>query len=474
VRIVVGYIALLAAALLIAVLVTRQVLLSRLAREIDTALAQEVEELRLLADGTDPETGEPFGVDVEAIFDTFLRRSVPADHEAFYTLVDGELFLASFEAPAAPVSDPDLVARWASVTRPTYGTTDTSIGDLRYLAVPLEDGSGVAGVFAVAYFPAEDRSEVLQVIRIVAVAGAVVLVATAVLAWTLAGRVLRPVRELTDTARTISDTDLGRRIPVSGDDELAELGRTFNEMVERLEQGFGNQRQFLDDVAHELRTPITIARGHLEVLGDDPEERAETVAVITDELDRMNRYVDDLLVLAKAEEPDFLLREPVDVGELLTELAQRATGLGDRRWVVDSVPHPGVLAIVADPGRLTQAVLNLAQNAVQHTVDGDEIGLGADTGLGAGHRTVRLWVRDTGPGIDAASMDQLFRRRFRGAASRSQRAEGMGIGLSIVDAIARAHGGVAEARNEPGGGARFTITLPVEPVEPVDAEEDRP
>jgi signal transduction histidine kinase len=329
----------------------------------------------------------------------------------------------------------------------------------------------VPGVFAVAYFPAEDRAEVLQVIRIVAVAGAVVLVATAVLAWTLAGRVLRPVRELTDAARTISDTDLSRRIPVTGDDELAELGHTFNEMVGRLEQGFRSQRQFLDDVAHELRTPITIARGYLEVLGDDPDERAETATVVTDELDRMNRYVDDLLVLAKAEERDFLLLEPVDVGELVTELVQRAAGLGERRWIIDAVPQPGVLAIIADPGRLTQALLNLAQNAVQHTADGDEIGVGADTVLGAGRRNVRLWVRDTGPGIDAPSIDQLFQRRFRGAASRSQRAEGMGIGLSIVDAIARAHQGTAGARNEPGGGARFTITLPVEPV---DDEEDRP
>src|SRR5690606_6248307 len=138
------------------------------------------------------------------------------------------------------------------------------------------------------------------------------------------------------------------------------------------------QRQFLDDVAHELRTPITIARGHLEVLGDDPAERDETIAIVTDELDRMNRYVNDLLLLAKADQHELqrqLLRfEPVDVGELASGLIQRVSGIAERRWVLDAAPEPGQLAIVADPGRLTQAMLNLATNAADHTDEGDEIG----------------------------------------------------------------------------------------------------
>jgi two-component system OmpR family sensor kinase len=470
-RIVVGYVALLAAALAISIVVTHQVLSGRLDRDIDRALAQEIEELRSLAGGTDPETGEPFGTDSAAILDTFLRRSVPGTNEAFYTLVDGTQFLSSFDAPQSVWSDRRLIDSWQSVEQPERATVTTAAGQMRYLAVPLQGAEGPQAVFVVAHFLDADRDEILVVVRVLMVAAAVVLAASAVLAWSLAGRVLRPVRELTATARSISETDLGRRIPVSGRDELAELGATFNEMVERLEQGFAQQRRFLDDVAHELRTPITISRGHLELLGDDPDERSETVAIITDELDRMHRYVDDLLLLAKAEQQDFLRLEPIDLGELAATIDQRVRPLGPRVWTIDAAPPPGTVAVVGDRGRLVQAMLNLATNAVQHTRPNDEIALGFQCAIGAGdpvERHVTMWVRDSGPGLDPSTIEQLFERRYRGAASRRQRSDGMGIGLSIVDAIARGHGGRAEAANELGGGARFTITIPVEPDEEHD------
>jgi signal transduction histidine kinase len=291
----------------------------------------------------------------------------------------------------------------------------------------------------------------------------------------LAGRVLRPVRDLTTTAREITDTDLSARIPVVGDDELGELGRTFNQMLDRLEQGFAMQRGFLDDVAHELRTPITIVQGHLELLSDDPADRDETVAVITDELDRMSRYVSDLLLLAKAEQPDFLRPQPIDIGEFAADLMQRFVGLGDRSWVLDEAPAPGRLAIVADPGRLSQALLNLAANAVQHTGPGDEIGFGVDTHPGPIDTTspvVRMWVRDSGPGIEPSVRAALFQRHSRGASSREGRPDGMGIGLSIVDAIARGHAGHVDVESEPGAGARFVITLPIGPESALDDEAD--
>jgi signal transduction histidine kinase len=462
VRIAVGYLVLLMIALAVSVLVTRQVQHRRADREIEQEQAQETEELRRLATGVDPATGEPFGDDVEAIFTTYLGRNVPSDDEAFYTIVDGRPFAASTGAPPL-FDDPQFLPAWR-VGEPTVttGTTDVAgVGEVRALAVPVMRAGEVAGVFVVASFPADDHREVEQVVRVVAVAGLVVLVVSTALVWSLAGRVLRPVRDLTTTARRITDSDLSRRIPVTGSDELAELGTTFNAMLDRLEEGFANQRQFLDDVAHELRTPITIVQGHVDLLGDDPDERAEAIAVINDELDRMNRYVNDLLVLAKAEHGDLLRLEPVDLGEFAASLRNRVDSLGDRRWVVDAAPPPGSIAIEADPGRLMQAMLNLATNAVQHTEPGAEIGVGAEADGHAGAtRQVRLWVRDTGPGIPPEHIDQMFERRFRGAASRARRSEGMGIGLSIVDAIATAHGGSASARNEPVSGARFVITIP--------------
>jgi signal transduction histidine kinase len=458
-RIVVGYIVLVAAALAISILVTRQVLLGRLERDIDRALVQEVEELRNLASGNDPATGEPFGDDTEAILDTFLRRNVPAANEAFYSFVGGRRHLSSFDAPQEVWNDEPLIERWASVSEPSQATVNADVGEIRYLAVPLITSGATAGVLVVAHFPGPDRDEILVVVRVLMIAGLVVLIASAALAWSMAGRVLRPVRELTATAQRISETDLSRRIEVDGRDELAELGDTFNAMVERLDLGFAQQRQFLDDVAHELRTPITIVQGHLDLLGDDPDERAESIATVNDELDRMNRYVNDLLLLAKAESGEFLRFGPVDLGELAATLEQRFTPLGDRSWQLDAAPAPGTVAVLADRDRLVQAMLNLATNAVQHTESGDTVALGIDTSTG----TARLWVRDTGPGLDDEVIDQLFTRRFRGAASRVRRTEGMGIGLSIVDAIARGHGGRATAANEPGGGARFTIELPRDP-----------
>jgi two-component system, OmpR family, sensor kinase len=462
VRIVVGYLVLLTAGLAIAILVTRQVQLAKVDREIEQEQAQEIEELRRLAEGVDPETGQPFGDDVRAIFETFLDRNVPSDDEAFFAFTaDGQF--ASTEAPPL-FGDPQFRRAW-QVDEPTVAvmTADVThangdpVGEVRSLAVPMLAGDDIGGIFVVASFPADDEGEVADVVRVITLAGLVVLLLTAALAWSLAGRVLRPVRELTATARGISESDLSGRIPVEGHDELAELGATFNEMVDRLEEGFTSQRRFLDDVAHELRTPITIARGHLEVLGDDPEERAETVAVVTDELDRMSRYVADLLVLAKAEQPDFLVTEPIDLGELALDLHQRVRALGPRAWVLDAAPPVDQIAVVADRERLMQAVLNLATNAVQHTEPDAEIGLGVSA---HGHHA-HLWVRDTGPGVDPAVADKLFDRYSRSARNRTRRPEGAGIGLSIVDAIARAHGGSVSVDSPAGEGATFTIAIPL-------------
>lgn len=459
-RVVIGYVTLLAASLAISAIVTRQILYARLDREIDRALAQEVEELRLLAEGTDPATGEPFGDDVEAILRTFLSRSVPADDEAFYALVDGAPFLRSFEAPAELFDDEALVARWAASARPQQTSQGTTVGDIRWLAVPLSAGSEPLGTFVVVHFTQPGRDAIAQNLRIVLIAGGVVLVASAVLAWSLAGRVLRPVRELTATAHDISDSDLSARIPVTGTDELAELGRTFNAMLDRLQSGFEHQRRFLDDVAHELRTPITIAQGHLDLLGDDPDERAETVAIVTDELDRMSRYVSDLLLLAHAERVDFLHLAPVDLGEFVAGMLRTVTPLADRHWLLDESPPPGRAVVEVDQRRLSQAVLNLASNAVDHTDTGNTIALGAAID-GTRPAALRLWVRDSGSGIDPSVAASLFDRHARGANSRTSRPEGLGIGLSIVDAIARAHGGKVDVEGAPGEGARFEITIPL-------------
>jgi signal transduction histidine kinase len=199
--------------------------------------------------------------------------------------------------------------------------------------------------------------------------------------------------------------------------------------------------------------------GHLELLGDDPQERRETIELVTDELDCMSRFVDDLLLLAKAEQPDFLNLETVDIGLLTEELYTKAKALASRQWHLE---HKGSGRIVADRHRLTQPIMNLAQNATQHTEGGDVIILGS----AIKNNNAYFWVKDTGVGIAVADQQRIFERFARGYGNR-RRSEAARLGLSIVKAIALAHYGWVELESQPGKGSTFTIVIPLDPHQKV-------
>jgi two-component system, OmpR family, sensor kinase len=459
-------VALLAIGIAVTVLTVRQILLVRLDSRIEESLVQEVQEFRSLADGIDPRTGEEFGPRLEPLFDLYLQRNVPAEGEQLLTFSRGEFYREKDTNPEdlRLSTRPDLMDRWATLTDPVSGDLDTPSGPVRYLAVPVSFGGGPSGTFVVSNFTAGERDEIADAVRTAALVGVVVLLIGTAAAYLAAGRLLHPLRELTDTARGIESSDLTRRIEVHGDDELAELGRTFNGMLDRMEIAFSSQRELIRDVSHELRTPITIVRGHLELMGDDPAERQETLELVTDELDRMSRLVDDLLTLARAERPDFLQPEPLRLGDFTHEVYSKATSLGDRRWTLH-LRHDG--AIDADPQRLTQALVNLADNAVKQTEDGEEIEIGADVENG----WARFWVADRGPGLTDDDRDAVFRRFARGDGGK--RYSGTGLGLAIVKAVAEAHGGKAEVDTAPGEGARFTVWVPrqgrVEKPDPIES-----
>jgi signal transduction histidine kinase len=307
-------------------------------------------------------------------------------------------------------------------------------------------------VFVAAMFRDLEADVLDPGVRAGALVGIAAVVIGSVLAFVMARRIIRPVQEVEATARSISESDLSRRIQVRGDDEIAHLARTFNDLLDRLETAFTAQRAFVDDAGHELRTPITIIRGQLETLGDDPEHRAHAIDLVTGELDRMSRMVNDLLLLAKAQQPEFLELDLVDVGSLTREVREKVETLADRRWVVDDVADG---AMVGDRQRLEQAMIQLAQNAAEHTDPGAEIGIGSE--LDDGWAT--LWVRDTGPGILPDDQDRIFERFAR---SGARRAEGAGLGLAIVRAIAEAHHGRAGLRSQAGEGATFFMQVPVD------------
>ena len=433
----------------------RQILTNQLAGEIDKALVHEVEEVRRLAGGVDPNTGQPFGVDTAAIFDTFFLRSVPGEYEGLYAIVDGQPYKRTV-APFSLFDDSAVLGTWQAALAPTWGRTDTPAGPVRWLAVPLGAGEHPAGVFAAAFYEAARRGQIDQTVQVMLAVSAAVILLASVLAWGAAGRAIAPLRALTSTARAIGGRDLGARIPVAGTDEVAELTATLNSMLERLETAFASQREFLNNVGHELRTPLTIIRGHMELLDDDPVERQLTVQLVLDELDRMGRYVADLLLIARAEQPDFLHREPLELDEFVGSLAARLRPLGERAWTI--VPVRPVV-IFADADRLSQAIVNLASNAVRHTAEGAVIEVGASI-EGA---NVRLWVRDEGTGIALEDQRRIFRRFARGRDRLTKASEGTGLGLAIVDAIAVAHGGRTELQSAPGRGSTFQLVIPIEP-----------
>jgi signal transduction histidine kinase len=257
---------------------------------------------------------------------------------------------------------------------------------------------------------------------------------------------------LTDTARSISQSDLTHRIDVRGGGQAAEMARSFNGMLDRLEAVMRSQREFVQDASHELRDPLTICGGHLELLSDDPEERRQTIALVVDELDRMGRIVDDLQLLADAEQHDFLRPAPLQVEAFTHELAAKAAALAARNWIVDAAAD---VDIHADRFRLTEAVMNLAHNAVQHTADHHTIAIGSSATEGE----VNIWVRDTGFGIAVSEQARVF-DRFRRGRSAHRRYRGSGLGLAIVRTIVEAHGGRVELASRLGEGSTFTMVLP--------------
>jgi two-component system OmpR family sensor kinase len=456
-RVLAGALGLLAITVVLSVVVDRALLLGGLNDRIDRQLVQEAGEFRLLSQGgVDPVTGGPLGKDVSRVFDVFFERNVPDADEVVLGLVGGRPYIRSAGAPY-PIENVDtLVARWAALKSTAFGTDVTPGGSLRWLAVPLASAdASIAGTFVVGQFTAGKRAEIDEAERMAMLAGLTAFLVAAALAWLIAGRVLAPLRQLADAAASVREKNLSQRIPVTGTGELADLSATFNAMLDRVEEAVATQRAFLDDAGHELRTPLTIVRGHLELAPADEPLPASTRRLILDELDRMGRIVDDLLTLAKAERPDFVVLSPTDVADLTVDIVDMARPLGERDWIV----RPDAIVVAPlDRQRIIQAWMNLVRNALQHTAEGDRIAVFAKAVDG----WIELGVEDTGEGVAPADRKRIFERFARGVSARRSRSDGAGLGLSIASAIAHAHRGEIALRDTMGGGATFVIRLPLE------------
>jgi len=291
----------------------------------------------------------------------------------------------------------------------------------------------------------EDNEEALRnLLTLLAIGGAVALALASVAGYGVAAAALRPVEAMRRRASEIGDTDAGQRLP-----------ETLNAMLDRLEVAFDRERTFVADASHELRTPLAILKTELELAlraGRSPQELTAALRSAAEETDRLAQLAEDLLVIARSDRDGLGVRlAPVEAGPLLDRVAERYAGRADSQGRALAVEAQPVTELAADEVRLEQALGNLVDNALRH---------GAGTvrlSAVAREATVELRVTDEGEGFPAAFLDHAFERFTRAEKGRSR--GGAGLGLAIVDAVARAHGGSAGAANG-GGGAYVWIALP--------------
>jgi len=360
----------------------------------------------------------------------------------------------------------NLLARRLSAAGAGYVTLSSpDVGSLRVLkrsiAPPGAPPHGGHVLIGVGELLAPVTGAQQSVARAFVLAGIVALVGALLAAYAIGTRVTRPLRRMAAVAARVDAGDLHPRIEDidSRGDEVRVLADAFNHMLDRLTHAFAGQRAFVADASHELRTPLTVIRGQLEVLAAQESPPAEEVLrverLVQDEIGRMTRLVDDLLLLAKAEQAQFLRTERIELGSFVEDLWDGTTLLAARRFELAGVPSGTLLA---DPDRLAQALRNLLANAIAHTAE--EHGLVRLRVEQVGVERVRFIVEDDGPGIPPQERERVFDRFHRIDAARDRATGGTGLGLAIVQAIAVAHGGRVSAGKAPAGGASFELELP--------------
>ena len=287
--------------------------------------------------------------------------------------------------------------------------------------------------------------------------GAVVL--ALLIGWLLARSISRPVRELTAATQTMAGGSLGQQIPVRSQDELGQLAASFNQMSSDLASAEHQRKQMTADIAHELRTPLSLILGHAEALSDGVlPPSAETFEIIHDEAQRLTRLIEDLRTLSLSEAGELALEMELTPARALLERAAAVHSphaLAKHISIILELP-PALPDVAVDSHRMAQVLDNLLTNALRYTPQGGTIRLGAD------HDEHKLYlaVQDSGPGIPQSELEHLFDRFYRSDKSRQRLEGGSGLGLAIARSIVASHGGELEVQSPPGEGAKFIIALP--------------
>ncbi len=351
------------------------------------------------------------------------------------------------------------------------GSVTTADGTVvRVESAPLRDNGRVYGVLQVG----EPATSLTQTLRTAALAlfgvAPLLLLLGAVGSYWLARRALRPVERLTRAAREIEANDLRRRVPTPrARDEIYTLAMTLNGMIARLERAFEQQRRFVADASHELRTPVAAIQSLTDVALAQPgsaEDTAETLRAVNSEAQRLGALIGELLALARADEGQVRLdREPVRLDQLATDVAAVTEPLADERGVTLAL-HLAPTTMIGDAARLIQMLLNLVDNALRYTPAGGRV----DLTVAIQGRSARLIVRDTGVGIAPEHLPHIFERFYRVDSARTHGAldsateGGSGLGLAIVDWVVRAHDGEIVVDSQLAHGTTITVTFPSAPT----------
>jgi two-component system, OmpR family, sensor kinase len=356
----------------------------------------------------------------------------------------------------------NLLAHRVLTAHAGYSTVNfPDVGDLRLLKRRITIGGQPNVMIGVGEPLAAVHQAQHGIAQAFILAGALALAAVLLASYLVGARVSLPLRRMATIAARVDAGELEPRIHEAGGpgDEVRVLADAFNHMLDRLSEAFAGQRAFVADASHELRTPLTVIRGQLEVLSAQPHPPIEEVRrverLVQAEVLRITRLVDDLLLLAKSEERQFLHLQSIDLRPYIEDLWDSMSLTVERCFELSAIPD-GTLQ--ADPDRLAQALRNLARNAIEHTTAPDGL-VRLEVERVASER-MRFVVADDGPGIPAEERERIFDRFHRTDAARDRASGGTGLGLAIVRAIAQAHDGRVTASERPGGGAKIELELP--------------
>jgi two-component system OmpR family sensor kinase len=368
--------------------------------------------------------------------------------------------VGNFSDQLDPATITDLAGKPASEQKPEYNNVQhVDAPPLRVYTYPLvvNDTSELFGYLQVAASLEDIELTKHGLLLTLLVVGAVVLLVSAVAGAAMARRALRPVTEITNAALEIYRTeDLDRRVDMVTNDEVGRLASAFNEMLDRLTRLFRAQQRFVADVSHEMRTPLTVIRGNVDLLRMGCADE-ESLDAITSESERMTRMVSNMLLLSQADSGVLPMHlQPLDLAPLVANIVRSGNIMADGRVEVSS-SATGELTVQGDSDRLKQVLLNLVDNAIKHTPEGGKVSIHAENPEG---HTVIIAVTDTGIGIPPQDVAHVFERFYRVDKSRSRAQGGAGLGLAIAKSFVEAHGGRIEVQSTVEVGTSFIVSLP--------------